>query len=108
MSHRVEARSALEYALAKQIPELLRGGSCQLQTNYGSITLENADAVQVGRVIDTLWRKKLGLAARPDHIASGAIALLRRMANGDPMRRSYFTGAEAAAILALIERAQPP
>lgn len=39
--------------------------------------------------------------------AALALAQLRRMAAGDPKRRSYFYGVEAAELLALIERPVP-
>lgn len=59
MTRSVEERLRIEYALAKQIPELVRGGHVLVQTNYGSIDLAGDDAAKVGALLEKLWRKKL-------------------------------------------------
>lgn len=51
-----EIRS-IEYALAKQVPDMQRG--CTIETNYGGIRLDPADAAQVSALVERLLRAKL-------------------------------------------------
>lgn len=53
----VEDTLRVEYALAKQVPDMARG--CTIETNYGSIQLAPEDAQKVAVLVANLLRKKL-------------------------------------------------
>jgi hypothetical protein len=50
-------RAALEYALAKQVPDMESG--CTIQTNYGDIRLDAEDGAEVASLVGRLLREKL-------------------------------------------------
>lgn len=53
----------IEYALAKQVPDMVRG--CTIETSYGSIRLEPEDSQKVAALVEKLLRKKLRSATQP-------------------------------------------
>lgn len=55
-----DALFRLEYALAKQVPDMARG--CTIETNYGGIQLEPEDAQKVAALVEKLLRNKLAKA----------------------------------------------
>lgn len=50
-------RESIQYALAKQVPDMERG--CVIETNYGSLSLEPEDAQKVAALVGQLLREKL-------------------------------------------------
>lgn len=47
----------LQYALAKQVPDMSRG--CTIETSYGGIQLEPEDSQKVAALVEKLLTKRL-------------------------------------------------
>lgn len=55
----------LEYALAKQVPDMARGSA--IETNYGTIRLDPEDSQKVAAFVEKLLRKKIADATKITH-----------------------------------------
>lgn len=48
----------LSYALAKQVPDIARNNAL-FETNYGRLTLDDADSKKVAKLVEKLLQRKL-------------------------------------------------
>lgn len=57
MTRSVEERQAIEYALAKQVPDI--AVHAVFETNYGQLRLEYGDSQKVAGLVEKLLRAQL-------------------------------------------------